>query len=328
MTVLSAPAPLGVAAYLDFLDREYLTGYIDQGGAAVKVLATGDQTAIGQLSAGLTSVGEGFEHVAVDAATTKIHMIDQVFATIARQIDWIALAESVVNTACASAGFPPPTNDLSIEAIARHHSVDAAELYRSVRRAIEAMTLKDQRLSNEFRTAMLRLCQERLGRGDVTAEERETVLCWLRCERLPVSELRKLSLTTKVTRANARAMLISLTRWLRLAGRPGLVLHLDFTRLAVARRPPIGLRDGFYYSKAAALDAYELLRQLIDGTDEFEGLLVAAVLPPQLVTDEIRGLPTYTALQLRIIDEVRDRKRANPYAALVRIGPQEEETAA
>lgn len=48
-------------------------------------------------------------------------------------------------------------------------------------------------------------------------------------------------------------------------------------------------------------------------------MLVLAVLPPELVTDEARGLPSYTALQLRVADEVRDRRRPNPFAALVRL---------
>jgi hypothetical protein len=198
--------------------------------------------------------------------------------------------------------------------------VDGAELYRSVRRAIEQTVLKDAGLSHEFRVAMLRLCQEHLGRGDVSAAERETVIGWLRGERVPAGELRKLSLHAKVTRHNARSLLLSSTRWLRMAGQAGLVLQLDLTRLAVTRRPPAGLRDGYYYSKAAVLDAYELLRQLIDGTDEFEGLFAAVLLPPELIHDEARGLPAYTALRLRVVDEVHDRHRANPYSALVRIG--------
>jgi hypothetical protein len=169
---------------------------------------------------------------------------------------------------------------------------------------------------------MLRLCQERLGRGDVSALERETVVGWLCGDRLPAADLRRVSLHSKVARHNAWPLLSSLTRWVRTAGRSGLVLNLDLGRLAVARRPPVGLRDGHYYSKAAILDAYEVLRQLIDATDELEGLFVAAQVPAVLVHDEKRGLPAYTALQLRVADEVRDRRRVNPYAALVRIGPQ------
>ena len=97
------------------------------------------------------------------------------------------------------------------------------------------------------------------------------------------------------------------------------MLHLDLTRLAEARRPPLAERTGIYYSKAAVLDAYELLRQLIDATDDLEGTLVVALVPPQLVTDENRGLPSYAALQLRVADEVRDARRANPFSSLVRL---------
>jgi hypothetical protein len=67
------------------------------------------------------------------------------------------------------------------------------------------------------------------------------------------------------------------------------------------------------------LDAYEVLRQFIDATDELRGVLLIGVVPPELMTDESRGLPAYTALQLRVADEVRDRRRANPFAALVRL---------
>jgi len=250
--------------------------------------------------------------------------VDQVFIAIARQIDWIGLAEAVVRRALDRAAFPVPVehDGVDLAVIARHHEVDAAELYRSVRRAIEQIVLRDATLSHEFRVAMLRLCQERLGRGDVSATERETVIGWLCGDRLPAADLRRVSLHSKVARHNAWPLLSSLTRWVRIAAHSGLVLHLDLGRLAVARRPPVGMRDGHYYSKAAILDAYEVLRQLIDATDELEGLFVAVQVPAVLVHDDKRGLPAYTALQLRVADEVRDRLRVNPYAALVRIGPQ------
>jgi hypothetical protein len=321
---------LRVPDFLDFLDKDYLAEYVGRGGAAVKLLVPGDESAAAEMADGLDGLGDGFQHAAVDAATTRVHLIDHVFATVARQLDWVALAGAVVRAAFDQAGFPvPPGIDpagpqLSVAAVANRHEVDAAELYRSVRRAVEQIVLKDMRLSHEFRVAMLRLCQERLGRGDVTEAERETVIGWLRGERVPAGDLRKLALHAKVSRQNARQLLLSLTRWVRLAGHAGLVLRIDLTRLAVARRPPAGLRDGYYYSKAATLDAYELLRQLIDGTDEFEGLFVAVLMPPELVNDETRGLPAYTALRLRVIDEVRDRQRANPYSTLVRIGARTE----
>lgn len=315
------PMRLEVPEYLDFLDREYLVDYVGRGGSAVKLLITDGEVGEKALAAELADLGDGFGHAAVDAVTTRVHLIDQVFADVARQLDWLELASAVVERGYAECGFPPPgPAQLGVPVVARHHDVDPGELFRSVRRSLEQLVLRDTGLSHEFRTAMFRLCQHRLGRGDVTRAECETVIGWLRAERVPLGELRKLSLTAKVSRHNARSMLLSVTRWLRLAGHSGLVLHLDLSRLAVARRPPAGLRDGYYYSKAAVLDAYELIRQLIDGTDELEGLLVAVTMPQVLVDDETRGLAAYSALRLRVVDEVRDRSRLNPYATMIRIG--------
>ncbi|MBA3907946.1 MAG: DUF2791 family P-loop domain-containing protein [Pseudonocardiales bacterium] len=314
-------AAIGVADYLDFVEQEYLSGYIAGGGATVKLLCPADDAVRVRLAGGLAGLGGDFAYAEVDAATTRIHLIDQIFTAIARQLDWIELAQSVVRAALERAAFPAPAgvDVIDLATVARHHDVDAAELYRSVRRVLEQLVLRDTEMSHEFRVAMLRLCQEQLGRGDVSAAERETVIGWLQGAKLPAADLRSVGLNARVNRYNARPLLLSLTRWLRLAGRPCLVLRLDLERLAVTRRPPVGLRDGFYYAKAATLDAYELVRQLIDAIDEIEGLFVAVQVPPDLIHDETRGLPAYSALHLRVADEVRDRLRLNPYATLVRV---------
>ncbi|MGH3680451.1 MAG: BREX system ATP-binding domain-containing protein [Natronosporangium sp.] len=318
-------APVRPSEYLDFLATEYLASYVARGGAAIKLLVVGDGPAARELADGLATVDGGFVPVVVDAASTKVHMIDQLFFAVARQLDWADLAAAAVRSAYQRVGSPPPTpppdqTGLTITEVAAYHELDATELYRSVRRSLENAVLHDLTLAHEFRVAMLRLCQALLGRGDVSELEQAAVLGWLHGEKVPAAELRRVSLHAREARHNARPLLVSLTRWLRRVGRSGLVLQLDLERLAVARRPPAGLRDGLYYTKAMALDAYEVLRQLIDGTDELEGLFVAVLVPPELVTDEARGLPAYTALQLRVADEVRDRRRPNPYAALVRVG--------
>lgn len=319
------------AEYLDFLSKEYLAPYVSRGGAAVKLLVPADGTVAAALADGLSTLGDDFLPAAVDAAGIRVHMIDQLFAAVAQQVDWLALAGAVVRDAYHRADFPAPraggpdpaTVDVRVATVAGHHDVDPAELYRDVRRRLERAVLDDPSLSHEFRVAMFRLCQWRLDRGDLTEPERDTVLSWLTGQRVGAAELRRLGLHTRVTRHNARSLLVSLSRWVRRAGHAGLVLRLDLERLATARRPPAGLRDGVYYSKAATLDTYEVLRQLIDGTDEFDGLFVAVLLPPELVTDEARGLPAYAALHLRVADEVRDRHRPNPYAALVRLRRRE-----
>jgi hypothetical protein len=135
-----------------------------------------------------------------------------------------------------------------------------------------------------------------------------------------MSALKSSSIYRRIARHNARQMLYSLPHWLAVNGRSGLLVVLDASRLGVARRPALDERSGIYYTRLALLDAYEVLRQLVDSTDELSRCCVVVVAAPELLTDESRGLDAYSALKLRIFDEVRDRRRDNPYSSLVRIG--------
>jgi hypothetical protein len=255
----------------------------------------------------------------VSAETTRVHMIDQVFFAVARQIDWDQIAASLLDDAYDAIAVPAMPGRLKVAEVAEDHDLDARELYRSVRRRLEQSLLTDTGLPRELRRALLRLAQGHVGSGDVTPQEVGVVLDWLHGERVGLRELRATMIPARIGRHSARTMLTSMGRVLRRAGRRGLVVHLDLARLALARRPPLPERVGLYYSTAAVLDAYELLRQLVDATDDLAGVLVVAVVPPELMHDEKRGLPAYTALQLRVADEVRDRRRANPFASLARL---------
>jgi len=334
-------AGLGVDEYLEFLHKEYLADFIRRGGASVKVAVVGGDQVAERLHAGLAAAAraEGYLFAAVDAASDRVHLVDQVFFAVARQVDWHALATSAVRAAYDAAAFPvpdaaalapgapgapglaqpEPSGGLTVPAVAAAYDVNPRELYRSVRRQLEQALLGDTGLAHEFRLAMLRLCQAELGAGDVDVVERDAVLGWLRGERVPLPALRSALIYGRIGRHNARSLLASLARWLPTVGTAGLVIGFDLARLAVGRRPPVEQREGVYYSKAAVLDAYEVVRQLIDATDSLSSVLMAVVMPPELVTDEVRGLPAYSALQLRVADEVRDRRRTNPYAALVRL---------
>ncbi len=313
---------LTVDAYADFLAKEYLGDYVRAGGAAVRFIVPGDGQVATRWHDALARVAaaEGYVRVRVDAADTKVHMVDQLYAAVARDVDWAALARQAVRAAWESIDLPPADGrHLSAAAVAAHHEVDAREAGRSLRRRLEADLLHDATLAREFRVALLRLCQAELGTGEVSEEERAAVIAWLRVEKVGLRPLRSASLHSRIGRHNARAVLVSLAAWRWHTAGTGLVLDLDLSRLAVARRPPLEERDGIYYSKAAVLDAYEVLRQLVDATDQLRGVLVSVTVPPELITDEGRGLPAYSALHLRVVDEVRDRRRANPFAALVRL---------
>ena len=320
---------LTVTSYADFVAKEYLGDYVRAGGAAVRFVVTGSDEVAVRWHQNLSAVaaGEGYLYVAVDAADVRVHLIDQLYAAVARGLDWSDLARRQVRAAWDEAGLPAPDPaELSVATVAGYHDLDPREAARTIRRQLEGLVLRDPSLAREFRLAVLRLCQAELGTGDVVPAERNAVLAWLRVEPVALRDLRSASLFGRIGRHNARSMLVSLAAWRsRIAG-TGLVLDLDLARLAVSRRPPVDERTGYYYSKAAALDAYEVLRQLVDATDSLRGALVAVALPPQLVSDDVRGLPAYSALQLRVVDEVRDRRRANPFAALARLETRLEAT--
>ncbi len=310
--------------YVDFLEREYLGPYIGQGGAAVKfvVASDGEQASVFSLTVRDRADAAGYVAVRVDAAEVRVHMMDQVFFDVARQIDWDALAADAVRRALAAAAYPVPdgSSDVTVDAVARHHAVDPLELTRDVNRQLQQRVYHDFDMVQEFRIAMLRLCQAQLRTGQVTDAEHAALLDWLRGELRQITMLRSAMIFRRIGRHNARQLLFSLAHWVSVNGKTGLLVELDLRRLGFARRPSIEERRGLYYTKASLLDTYELLRQLVDNTDELSHCCVVAVAAPEFLSDTHRGVDAYQALKLRIYDEVRDRYRDNPYSSLVRLG--------
>ncbi len=315
---------IDVGTYAGFLDREYLGSYVRDGGAAVKFVVASDTDTADAFSAAVRADAgaAGYVPARVDAAATRVHMMDQVFFDVARQVDWDGLATVAVRRALTATAHPVPegSDDVSIEAVAAAHGVAGGELSRDVNRQLQQDVHRDYAMIGEFRTAMLRLCQAQLRTGQVTEAEHAAVLEWLTGELRQISVLRSAMIFRRIGRHNARQMLFSLAHWLSANGAAGLVLELDIRRLAFARRPRAEERSGVYYTRAALIDAYELLRQLVDNTDELSNCCIVVVAGPELITDTHRGLDAYEALKLRIHDEVRDRNRDNPYSSLVRLG--------
>ena len=94
-------------------------------------------------------------------------------------------------------------------------------------------------------------------------------------------------------------------------------MTVDISRYATAS-PPGG--EGNKYTRAAAMDLYEVVRQFIDATDELEGCAMVFLAPKDWPADSIRGLRMYRALEARVAEEVRDAKFDNPLAVLARVG--------
>ncbi|MBT9138901.1 MAG: hypothetical protein DDT31_01480 [Syntrophomonadaceae bacterium] len=308
--------------WVDMIRGEYLHDFVKRGGAAVKFCVLMDDVDQNQLLESLrkNSEEEGYIFTSIDAASIKIHMIDKLFHEVARQIDWDDLSQTFIRKIFSQNGYQLTEHheDFNLQNIAEINNREEMFLRRELRSWLEKEIFNDFEMSQEFRIAMIRLGLNQLDTAGPSVFLSDAVKEWLQGELRLISTLKEALIFQKIARHNARHMLFSLAHWLRVTGKSGLVLVLDIARYLVATRSKHP-NDGFFYSTPAVLDAYELLRQFIDGTDEMEGLLVIVLAPKDFLTDDKRGLRGYDALKLRIWDEVRDRQRQNPLASMVRL---------
>jgi hypothetical protein len=314
---------MGPREWLAVVQTEYLEDFVAAGGAAVKFVVPSSEQVRSDVLDGLRAAAnaDDYQFAVVDASSTKIHLVDKLFHEIARQIDWDGLAHAFVIRLLREEGLeaPPTEAPFSLTAIAALNDRPEMLVRTELRRSIENRLYRDYQMSQEFRLAMIHLCVAQLDpTNDPTL--REAIHDWLRGELRLLTAVRRALIFQKIARHNARHMLFSLAHWLKVVGRSGLVLCLDVSRCA--RFVRVAAREqGLYYSTPAAMDAYEVLRQLIDATDDLQFCFVAVLAGAEFVHDDRRGVRSYQALYLRIWDEVRDRYRQNPLASLVRLAP-------
>ena len=257
----------------------------------------------------------------MDAADVRLHLIDRLFHAVARQLDWDGLARAFLERLLRARGLrlPPASESLSAARLAALNAAPEVLLRTELRAALAHELFEDYAMTREFRLAMFSLCAAQLDPTDNPALE-ASIKDWLRGELRLVSEVKRALIFQKIARHNARHMLFSLAHWLTLTGKAGLLLVLDVARYAEAVRPA-ERGAGNYYTTSATIDLYEMLRQLIDATDEVSACFVAVLVGPDFLQlqDDRRGIRSYQALYFRIWDEVFDRNRENPFSSLVRI---------
>ncbi len=306
-------------AWLGSLASEYLDGFVREGGAAIKVAVVTSAEASEELARriALDARERGFVTAGVDAASCRAHLLHNLFHEVARQIDWDGLARDFVRRLVLGAGLALPADGaLDVQAVARASEQDVTIVMQDVRLALTKELMRDRGLSRQFRLGVLALCKAILEPDELRIDLAAHVRLWLRGELPRVGPLRDAFIHQRIDRHSARTMILSTAAFVRKADRQGLVVTVDVTRYALPRP----LDDGRNrYSKSAALDMWETLRQFIDGTDDLRGGLVVFIAGREFVEDEQRGLRGYNALHLRLTDDVRDRRRPNPLAPMVRI---------
>lgn len=312
--------------WIEIVKKEYLQEFIRGGGVAVKFLVPSKEIDPGELAGKMRAISEleGYQFAFVDAAKTKIHMIEHVFHRIAQQVDWDELTFSFLSRILHESGYKIPSHreEFNIRKLAELNGLEELFFQHDLKALLTKKIFHDYKMCQEFRIAMMFLCQAQLGFSDIP---NSVIKEWLRGELLRLAEIKPSLIFQKISRHNARHMMSSLSYWLQLAGRNGLIIVLNISRCLVQRPKPKDPQDDtYYYSLSATLDAYELLRQFIDSTDDLEFCLMSVLAPPAFLhPDNRRGVFRYDALKLRIWDEVRDKYRANPLSSLIRLSPSD-----
>jgi hypothetical protein len=232
------------------------------------------------------------------------------------------LAQDFVEALFRSKGYewPRPGEATAVQDVAECNRLDVTLLRRDFRQWLSAEVMRDPEMAQDFRIAMTQLCLRRLEPEDPQLGDTAPLLQWLHGELRRIGALKQTFITSRITRYNGRAMLRSLCRWLRLCGRLSLCASIDIRQLG-RTGPAVG--DGIKYSPAAVLDAFEVLRQLIDDSEHCAGLLLVVLADQALIGDDSkRSLDAYLALKMRIWSDVRPRGRDNPLTPLVVLAEQ------
>lgn len=315
-------AELNPSVWLQYLDDEYLAEFIKDGGASVKFIVPLDPQARDEVVSGIDerASAQNFLTARVDSSVTRIHLMDQLFFQVAKQIPWKRLARIALNQLALQDGYlvPKEIDGGYTRSLALANDLDPDFMRGELRRHVSSSVFRRRTLAKDFRIAMSQLCLAQLAGGTDEETTEEAIVQWLTGETRSIGAVKPYQIYTRINRTNARFLFESLLDWIRFAGYSGLVVQLDTARFTVARNP----RDGFlYYTNASRLDGYELLRQFVDATDRLRGFLLVVISPPEFLDDSPQGIGIgqYQALFFRVFDEIRDRQLVNPMAALIRV---------
>ncbi len=291
---------VGNQSLLDALDEFYLSSYLQDGGAAYKMV-------IGDYGSGKSHFlyclrdmawERNFAVVKVDLSPVETPYNDQkrVYEAVANNIIWHE-PEVEVSDEKGLMRFLQGTleqvvgGELSLETLGN-------PLYRGLVDTLEATTIDSpayQTAVTAYFDALIRQQDERL----------DSLSRWLMGENTTPADtkiLREVGVTGKINRPNAFRMLRSLCQIIRALSYSGLILLFD----EVDRMASVG-------GKAEKL-ATDTLREVIDRTrEDLPGAMFIYAVPPQFINDIV---PKYPALQQRV-RAPGDFSRVNHFSPLI-----------
>ena len=309
--------------WLDQIERDYLTTFVQRGGAAVKfVVGNGRQRS--ELRTGLTRIADdlGYLVLTADAPSHRFHMPQDLFFALAAQVDWRLAARRYLMKLLEREGYQTDgvtaSEEHALAAVAERNGIGKEFLFTALNPRLQRHVFFDANMAKDFRVAMSHLCL--MERSVEAPYPGQAIIDWLTGANTRISNVKPFSIYNPINRTTARHLLRSAFYWFSKVGYPGTVVILDSARVTERTRPSDGSR---YYTRAMTMDFYEILREFIDSADLLAATLIVSCSDVAFLDQEAdrqsRGVGIYPALQTRIIDDVRDKRMENPAAALCRL---------
>ena len=322
------PNDIPTNRWLEFIEGEYLSTFIKEGGASVKFVVTPHELKR-ELYESFWELCRKLDYLCVelDAAYMRAYMPQDIFFGMVSQIDWRTLTRRFVLRLAQENGYRveglshDDAGDV-FESIASANGIEGQTARILLLPSLQDKVLRNPRMARDFGAAMFHLCSNSGGPASERLEWSHPIVEWLTGRNTRLGNVRRYSIYTPINRNTARHFIESALYWVRRAGYAGTVVLLDNSRAMLARRPKQS--DGKrYYTKAMVVEHYELLREFIDSVDRLPGMLLLTVTNQDFLDDSAdrrsRGYGIYQALRTRIMDDVRDRNLVNPAGSLVRL---------
>ncbi|MCC2667883.1 MAG: hypothetical protein K0Q72_354, partial [Armatimonadetes bacterium] len=305
------------AGWSEFLRREYLAGFIAEGGTKLKlVIGTpgSGKSHLLRLAAGLARE-EGYVVASLEAFGTRLFPIDRLYGAVVRSVGIESLVDRYALGALRDLGLA--TEELTGRGPYLDRALRAGlglemTLRRSFHERVDAL-FRNPALDPTFAGAAAQAVGHRLGVFHLTEPEQDALRRWFLAEKVKLGELKSLQIFERPDRYTARDYLRSLASFARLAGCRGLVMCIDNLETVAHRSPANGRQR---YTRAQRDEAFETIRQLMDDVDRSHSMLFLLAGRREFLEDEKAGISSYEALRLRLLQEVRS-DRFNPYADIL-----------
>ena len=302
----------------DFWKRQYLETYITEGGSKIKFL-TGGNSAERSLAIKrfLRDAGAGgYKTAYISAKNTWLHDFKDIYVAVFNAVGFESCLGACAGRIIEELGYDPAgiPDGISFASFLQDRSAFDPLTKREIREKLSAMFFGNTWIDNNFAISAALITGGILGYPAIEPGAKDLLLGWHRGEKeARVSVLRKLGLSPlRITKNNARHMLRSLVEIIRISGFKGLAVAVDYLEMLASASALEELR----YTKMRREDAYESIREMIDGIDTFSHFMLAFAFGKELLEDELCGFKSYQALWMRIQNEI-ESERQNYFADII-----------